>query len=344
MELLTAGYGLIEGPVWHPERGLIFSDVVHGGVYCLAGDGAVSEVFPHRRGIGGMSLHVDDGLVVSGRNIAYKAFAGGDTVSLLERDEANGLVGFNDITTDQAGRVYAGGLGASPVFADGRKPASANLYMVDLDGSVQVVGEDVRLTNGLGFAPDGKTLYHSDTLRNGVFKYAVHDDGTLGAKEHFLRSDHGVPDGLVAMDAQHGLLLRHGWKQLVDEAGVAVQAGVLGDAPVARLDAQGIGDVPERERQRVEEPVVGFGHPLADRVVVPQVAIVAGGDAVVARLLPRVVVPLHHVAVGAAARIVHEIRRALPVAEGERPQAREDAERNGDARRHGGPGSRATGG
>lgn len=216
MELLTAGYGLIEGPVWHPERGLIFSDVVHGGVFCLAGDGGVSEVFPHRRGIGGMSLHVDGGLVVSGRNIAYKAFAGGDTVSLLERDEANGLVGFNDITTDQAGRIYAGGLGASPVFADGRQPASANLYMIDLDGSVQVVGEDVRLTNGLGFAPDGKTLYHSDTLRNGVFKYAVHDDGTLGAKEHFLRSEHGVPDGLVV--AEDGSL----WVALADGSGVGV--------------------------------------------------------------------------------------------------------------------------
>ena len=114
METLTEGYGLIEGPVWVPGRGLMFSDVLFGGVYCLGPQNRVEQVFPHRRGIGGMSLHDAGGLVISGRNIAYKSFAGGDTVVLFERDEENGLVGFNDITTDAVGRVYAGGLGSRP--------------------------------------------------------------------------------------------------------------------------------------------------------------------------------------------------------------------------------------
>ena len=197
METLAEGYGLIEGPVWVPGRGLMFSDVLFGGVFCLSGDGAVSEVFGHRRGIGGMALHEAGGMVVSGRNISYKSFNGGDTVTLLERNEEAGLVGFNDITTDAAGRVYAGGLGSSPVFADGREPASENLYLIDLDGSSRVVGEDVRLTNGLGFSPDGRTLYHSDSLRRTVFCYAVAEDGSLGAKEPFAVTDNGVPDGLV---------------------------------------------------------------------------------------------------------------------------------------------------
>jgi len=35
MEPLTEGYGLIEGPVWDPERGLLFSDVLFGGVFAL---------------------------------------------------------------------------------------------------------------------------------------------------------------------------------------------------------------------------------------------------------------------------------------------------------------------
>ena len=200
MQALTEGYGLIEGPVWDPDRGLLFSDVLFGGVYCLAADGTVSEVFAHRRGIGGMSLHEQGGLVVSGRNIGYKSFSGGQTQTLLERDEANGLVGFNDITTDTVGRIYAGGLGASPVFSDGREPASADLYMIDLDGSARVVGHDVRLTNGLGFSPDGKTLYHSDSLRRAVCCYAVHADGMLGEKQTFAVSERGVPDGLVVSE------------------------------------------------------------------------------------------------------------------------------------------------
>ena len=67
MEKLIDGYGLIEGPVWDPSRGLIFSDVINGGAKCLAADGAVTTVIKHRRRMGGMALHADGGMIVSGR-------------------------------------------------------------------------------------------------------------------------------------------------------------------------------------------------------------------------------------------------------------------------------------
>lgn len=200
MDKLTEGYGLIEGPVWDPGRGLLYSDVMFGGVYCLDRDGKVSTVFEHRRGIGGMALHEAGGLVVSGRNISYKPFDGGDTVTLLDRDEAQGNVGYNDITTDASGRIYAGSLGASPVFEDGREPHAGDLYVIELDGSARKVAEDIMLTNGLGFSPDGKTLYHSDSRRQTVYRYRVADDGTLGEKKPFAHVEEGVPDGLVVAE------------------------------------------------------------------------------------------------------------------------------------------------
>jgi xylono-1,5-lactonase len=197
MHALTKGYGLIEGPVWDPQRGLLFSDVLFGGVFALSRDGQVSSVFEHRRGIGGMALHAAGGLVVSGRNISYKGFDGGATVTLLDSDPDHGNVGYNDITTDAKGRIYAGSLGASPVFADGRTPQAGNLYLIDLDGTSRMVGRDVQLTNGLGFSPDGRTLYHSDSRRSSVFCYSVSADGSLGEKRLFARAEKGVPDGLV---------------------------------------------------------------------------------------------------------------------------------------------------
>ena len=196
MQPLAKGYGLIEGPVWDAQRGLLFSDVLVGGVYALSRDGAVSSVFEHRRGIGGMALHTAGGLVVSGRNVSFKSFAGGATVTLLDSDPDHGNVGYNDLTTDAKGRIYVGSLGASPVFADGRAPQAGNLYLIDLDGSARIVGRDIQLTNGLGFSPDGRTLYHSDS-RRGVFCYAVASDGSLGEKQLFARPAKGVPDGLV---------------------------------------------------------------------------------------------------------------------------------------------------
>jgi sugar lactone lactonase YvrE len=197
MEKLCEGYGLIEGPVWDDERGLIFSDVVFGGVFALNTDGEVSQIFEHRKGIGGMARHVAGGMVVSGRNISFKPFQGGNTLILRDRDEAAGNVGYNDISTDAAGRIYAGSLGSSPVFDDGLPPKAGNLYLIDLDGSSRQVAEDVRLTNGLGFSPDGKVLYHSDSQRKIVFCYSVEADGSLGPKQAFVKIDKGIPDGLV---------------------------------------------------------------------------------------------------------------------------------------------------
>lgn len=197
---LTRGYGLIEGPVWDSQRGLLFSEVLAGGVYCVTAAGRVSTVFEHRRGIGGMALHAAGGLIVSGRNISYKGFDQAQTLTLLDRDEANGNVGYNDLTVDARGRIYAGSLGASPVFSDGREAASGDLYLIDLDGSARVVAQDIALTNGLAFSPDGALLYHSDSARRVVNCYAVAADGSLGDKRTFVEVERGVPDGLVVCE------------------------------------------------------------------------------------------------------------------------------------------------
>ncbi|MEM7093594.1 MAG: SMP-30/gluconolactonase/LRE family protein [Actinomycetota bacterium] len=197
---LSEGYGLIEGPVWDSDRGLLFSDVHFGGVYAVDDQGAVSTVIEHRRGIGGMARHANgEGLVVGGRNIAFKPFDGGDTVELLAQDAGGRAVGFNDLTTDRAGRIYVGELGASP-FAEDAGKLPGVLWMIDLDGTATVVGHDVLLTNGLGFSPDGSTLYHSDSTRGAVMCYSVNDDGTLGPKELFAETERGAPDGLVVSE------------------------------------------------------------------------------------------------------------------------------------------------
>lgn len=197
MDTLAQGYGLVEGPVWQPGAGLLFSDVLGGGVFRLDDRGRVTTVFEHRRGIGGMALHESGGLIVSGRNVSFKPFDGGATVTVLDRDPEAGNVGYNDLTTDSAGRVYVGSLGSSPVFADGREPAAGDLWLIDLDGRARIVARDVALTNGLGFSPDGRVLYHSDSAVRTVWKYPVEASGDLGPREVFVRTETGVPDGLA---------------------------------------------------------------------------------------------------------------------------------------------------
>jgi sugar lactone lactonase YvrE len=103
MDPITSGYGLIEGPVWDSERGLIFADVMNGGVRALDRQGQVTDVVPKRRGIGGMALYEDGGLVLGGREIILQPPDGADAITLLDANVTEEAIGFNDLTTDAAG-------------------------------------------------------------------------------------------------------------------------------------------------------------------------------------------------------------------------------------------------
>jgi gluconolactonase len=208
MDALASGYGLIEGPVWDPEHGLYWSDVQHGGVHRLARSGAVTTVLPHRRGIGGIARHADGGLVVGGRNIAWKSLTDDRGAVLLEADAIAGAIGFNDLTTDAAGRIYVGSL-AYRVFS-GDAPRPGHLHVIDLDGRARTIADGVLLTNGLGFSPDGRRLYHSDSRAGLVRVYDVADDGSVGPWRALAQVT-GVPDGLaVASDGSVWVALADG--------------------------------------------------------------------------------------------------------------------------------------
>jgi D-xylonolactonase len=200
MQEITTGYGLIEGPVWDAGRGLYFSDVLNGGVFLLGEDGGATQVIPRRRGVGGMALHASGGLVVSGRDISYAPLDEAKAGAVLLTAEAAGGIGFNDLTTDAQGRIYVGSL-AFRVFG-GDEPKPGRLHRINLDGGMESPSDGVMLTNGLGFSPDGRRLYHSDSRAPGVRVYEVAADGSVGPWRLFANlGERSTPDGLkVAAD------------------------------------------------------------------------------------------------------------------------------------------------
>lgn len=200
MEELTTGYQLIEGPLWDPARGLFFSDVLGGGVYLLGSDGEVETVLPERKGVGGLAFHEDGGLIVTGRGVAYLPPGGGDLVTLLAPNEAQGEVFFNDLMIDAEGRIYAGSLGFD-VFEHDAERDTGTLERIDLDGSAHLEAEGIELTNGLGFSPDRKRLYHADSSTHAIWVYGVGSDGALRAREVFAHlGEKAMPDGLAVAE------------------------------------------------------------------------------------------------------------------------------------------------
>lgn len=215
MQEVATGYGLIEGPVWDGAKGLYFSDVLNGGVFLLDLKDQVTQVVPKRKGIGGMALHAAGGLVLGGRDIVFAGLSGQEGRTLLTKDVTPDAIGFNDLTTDKAGRIYVGSL-AYVVFGGG-EPKPGHLHVIDLDGSVRTISDGIMLTNGLGFSPDGTKLYHSDARGDMVRVYDVKPDGSVGPYRKFCTlGPDGVADGLkVAADGSVWVADAHGGRVAV---------------------------------------------------------------------------------------------------------------------------------
>ncbi len=215
LQALATGYGLIEGPVWDPKKGLYYSDVMNGGVFLIDPRDKVSQLIPKRRGIGGMALHEAGGLIVGGKDIAFVSLKDGTMKTLLTSDVTPVAVGFNDLTTDKAGRIYVGSL-AFKVFG-GDAPRPGHLHVIDLDGSVRTISDGIMLTNGLGVSPDGLLLYHSDARGGLVRVYDVKPNGDVGPWRQFVSLGEGaVADGLkVASDGSVWVADAHGGRVAV---------------------------------------------------------------------------------------------------------------------------------
>lgn len=77
------------------------------------------------------------------------------------------------------------------------------LYLIRGDGTAAVLDEGVVLSNGLGFSPDGRTLYFTDTMARKIFAYDVDvSTGLVKNRRTFVvvPREQGLPDGL-AVDA-----------------------------------------------------------------------------------------------------------------------------------------------
>ncbi len=232
MEELATGYGLIEGPVWDDERGLIYSDVVNGGVRALDADGKISTVVPKRRGVGGMAPHAAGGLVIGGREIIYESFDGETHATLLTPDVTDVAIGFNDLTTDEVGRVWVGSLAYRVILGEEVRPG--HLHVIDLDGSVRTVSDGIILTNGMAFSPDGKTLYHCDARADLIRAYDVAADAeVIGWRVFAEINGASTPDGMaVAEDGSIWVAIADGGKVMVFEPDGAVRTEIPTPLPM----------------------------------------------------------------------------------------------------------------
>jgi sugar lactone lactonase YvrE len=193
---------LSEGPRWDEERQeLVWVDILGRGFHraTLTADGR-----PDRLRTMALDRHVGAAARASGGGYVLAAGQGflfvdeDGSVSELAQPEAGHLeVRMNDGACDPQGRFWAG------TMAYDESPGAGTLYRLELDGRCSTVLTGLTISNGIGWSPDGRTMYLSDS---GVRSVEAFDfDGTTGAiggRRTLVHVDRPgmAPDGLTVDD------------------------------------------------------------------------------------------------------------------------------------------------
>ncbi|AMK21880.1 MULTISPECIES: SMP-30/gluconolactonase/LRE family protein [unclassified Sphingobium] len=110
----------------------------------------------------------------------------------------------NDGKADASGAIWCGTMD----MAEERDVGA--LYRLDPDGNWAVMDSGYRVPNGPAFSPCGQWLYHSDTARRQMYRFARTAEGGLTDRQPFIRfaEEDGYPDGMT-VDAQGHLWVAH---------------------------------------------------------------------------------------------------------------------------------------
>jgi sugar lactone lactonase YvrE len=190
-----------EGPVWDVRSSeLVWVDIsgrlIHrwdpasGGATEIATSGDVGAVV----------LCEDGGLMAAVECELWRVSTEGEW-TLLAAVEPKPGVRFNDCRADPRGRLWAGTLHRD------REPAQAALYRMEAGGELTTVLPERTISNGIGWSPDGTTMYYIDSTTWRVVSYVYDlDSGNLGVESVFTEIDpaDGLPDGLT-VDAEGGV-------------------------------------------------------------------------------------------------------------------------------------------
>ncbi|HWI86683.1 MAG TPA: SMP-30/gluconolactonase/LRE family protein [Sphingomonas sp.] len=209
--VLAAQATLGEGPVWVArEQALWFVDIKRHEIHRFdpaSGDHKVYDA----PGQVGWVLPSDDGTFVAGLQQGVARFdpATGTFDMIAAPEAARPGNRLNDATVDPRGRIWFGSMD------DDEESPSGHLYCLDR-GVVRDSGlSPCCITNGPALSPDGRILYHTDTLARVIHRVPVNDDGTLGRPSHFATIDatDGWPDGSVCDSEGHVWIgLWGGWR------------------------------------------------------------------------------------------------------------------------------------
>ena len=206
---LLSGLGLPEGPRWRDDR-LWFSDLYKRRVMTVDLSGCahvVAEFDDRPSGLGFLPDGTPIVVLMRTRRVMRILEGGAELHADLSNMPGDHL---NDMIVDETGRAYVGvrrapATHADPSIATELPDAVDAIVMVDVDGSVEVVAEDLITPNGLAITGDGERLVVAETRGRRITSFSIsRPDGRLSDRSLIASTGDALPDGLC-LDAEGGV-------------------------------------------------------------------------------------------------------------------------------------------
>jgi sugar lactone lactonase YvrE len=198
-DLAVGGLGYCEGLRWRDNE-LWWSDFWSRRVCSLGPDGMVKErayIAGQPSGIG----FFPDGtpLVASMLDHLVLKLDGGAHPTVHANASALCVGPGNDMIVDSKGRAYLGSFGFEASYQDPREVKPSALLLVDTDGEVRRVADDLVFPNGMAISRDGRLLVVAETFASRLTAFDIGADGSLRGRRLFADLGDRAPDG-VCMD------------------------------------------------------------------------------------------------------------------------------------------------
>lgn len=192
--VLEARARLGEGPIWDDlTRTLYWVDIYNYRVHQFFPDRDTLRTFDVGETVGCLAVVGPEKLLVALRHhLAYLDTTTGEIEMLQAVEEDKPRNRFNDGKCDPQGRFWAGTMS--------REEGEAALYRYDPDGALHVMETGLTVSNGLGWSPDGKTFYLTDSPEKTIYAYDFDgESGAISNRRVFVKLDdaESVPDGLA---------------------------------------------------------------------------------------------------------------------------------------------------
>ncbi len=197
IEKVATGYAFAEGPAWSPMGFLVFSDVPNNQLIQFMAGAAASVYRENSNGAAGNRFDAQGRLYTCETHArrVTRTDKKGKVEVLAERWQGKRLNAPNDLAVRKEGDVYF----TDPAFGnqqDTRELDFFGVYHISRKGELEVIAKPKGRPNGIALAPDGRTLYVSNSDERNVRAYDLSKNGDASNERTLISGMDGVPGGI----------------------------------------------------------------------------------------------------------------------------------------------------